>query len=1095
MMSQLLANTLPSWTSARRVGLPSSLASLSEVPAASAYSPTLHGSHWQRFINAFALELEVIQQSVDDASKSIYLEYPAYSHQELDVVYEYSMPGLSTVVLSASANDQAISIGTNPNGSLILDPLRSAGIQLIQATRLFDFYYGVSALESFASGSTVYAVKSRVAKDSQGIDLIQYVTVADQPVSYTLSNDRKTITLTSTAADTVKIHYVTYDIFYQLADNSKIYVRMPFYELFLNVSGPVPITVNPLSVMPSGLAIVNPQIFMVWNELDEIGLLMSLPRHTGETNALYARRLVDSTLYRPDSTLPGLRNALAVELGLVHHLLWGTQSTDLLNTPVLTASSIALGSGSVYPDSILVDRLPLEYYSVVNANGNGGNLTTAIPSLAAGESFTINTVLMATGGNVVPSLVPLRISHTVPYAEQAIYDQIVVDHAGSVFSAPNVPWFAGSLQVWKNGTPLVRGTDFTELSTTSFSLTVPAQENDRLQLGYVLPDISPIPSLEAQADIETDLSATIQFVAQYLPSTSTLSTATPGIWQNLPPGTDVDAQETGATWTLSITATNIGLVPFASGSNFTVSLPGQVKWDGNYLSISDNRTWKHSVSYIDGSELWVNNLTDASIHHMLYTASGLATPMLKQLADEITDISPLEWGSINWDRGIWRSINQRYSQFGFIPKALDPQYDQYLSAQQMMFTGSLAGTQSFTGLSAISGTAIAGQNLSGHIPTGDYSVALSPGIALGASQTLRYPDFRSGIGSDDDLLLSYANEAEVELANESILGPVQRSLLLADIGSVLPASASAAWPAAINPGVYYLNQEQHYLFSRPVYAETTTQQVFLEGCDPKQPIKAYLYDATTGLKELRRVYFTDGDGNLTLVCRETVSQEQSGYVLLSYSDVGNLTAIDSLTHSALVPSASGANQVVFPLGHSSIDVSYTLNGSYIVVEGDNGSTFLMDKAQSSGVLIVYEGGEGPQITNMPLHPYYNPRTQGFVYLSSDYYLPTKLEVWADPTCVPAASGMSYNVKAKVTDSYGSGVAGLPVTILVNYTEGTLTASGLITDTFGYVNVNIGASQYAQTAQVTATMQMVDQSGLPLSALIGSTFIEVYATYR
>jgi hypothetical protein len=133
------------------------------------------------------------------------------------------------------------------------------------------------------------------------------------------------------------------------------------------------------------------------------------------------------------------------------------------------------------------------------------------------------------------------------------------------------------------------------------------------------------------------------------------------------------------------------------------------------------------------------------------------------------------------------------------------------------------------------------------------------------------------------------------------------------------------------------------------------------------------------------------------------------------------------------------------------------------------------------------------VTDLPLHPYYNPRTAGFVYLSADFYLPAALSVRVDPYAVPADGVTSYTVKVQISDAYGAGTAGLPVSVLVNYREGALSFNGT-TDVFGFVTLNVPASSAAQTASVIATLQLVDATGTPLTTLLDQTYVEMFSSY-
>lgn len=79
-----------------------------------------------------------------------------------------------------------------------------------------------------------------------------------------------------------------------------------------------------------------PSTHAVWNELDDIGILLNLPRIDEEANISYKQRLFDVFAHRADSTYTGLINGITRELGLsIYHAMtitpvWNPAGTDYL---------------------------------------------------------------------------------------------------------------------------------------------------------------------------------------------------------------------------------------------------------------------------------------------------------------------------------------------------------------------------------------------------------------------------------------------------------------------------------------------------------------------------------------------------------------------------------------------------------------------------------------------------------------------------------------------------------------------------------------------------------------------------------------------
>ena len=85
------------------------------------------------------------------------------------------------------------------------------------------------------------------------------------------------------------------------------------------------------------MATYTPSLHQVWNELDEFGLLLDLPRIEGERNPSYKQRLFDVFVNRASSSYRGLINGITRELGLsLYHAM--------TVTPVLNPDGTTIGT-------------------------------------------------------------------------------------------------------------------------------------------------------------------------------------------------------------------------------------------------------------------------------------------------------------------------------------------------------------------------------------------------------------------------------------------------------------------------------------------------------------------------------------------------------------------------------------------------------------------------------------------------------------------------------------------------------------------------------------------------------------------------------
>lgn len=72
----------------------------------------------------------------------------------------------------------------------------------------------------------------------------------------------------------------------------------------------------------------------IWSSLDEMGLLLSLPRLPDEDNYAYLDRLKQRMIHKPSSSKQGLVNALSIEFGLEPYVTDSKTIFFLTHTPV-----------------------------------------------------------------------------------------------------------------------------------------------------------------------------------------------------------------------------------------------------------------------------------------------------------------------------------------------------------------------------------------------------------------------------------------------------------------------------------------------------------------------------------------------------------------------------------------------------------------------------------------------------------------------------------------------------------------------------------------------------------------------------------------
>jgi hypothetical protein len=99
---------------------------------------------------------------------------------------------------------------------------------------------------------------------------------------------------------------------------------------------------------------LTPETHLVFNEFDEKGLLLGLPRLSEERNASYKDRLLDVFVHRPSSSAPGLLSAITRGLGLsFFDFVTVAQATDINGVPLYPRSSIQFNGNlcQIYSDT------------------------------------------------------------------------------------------------------------------------------------------------------------------------------------------------------------------------------------------------------------------------------------------------------------------------------------------------------------------------------------------------------------------------------------------------------------------------------------------------------------------------------------------------------------------------------------------------------------------------------------------------------------------------------------------------------------------------------------------------------------------------
>jgi hypothetical protein len=1141
--SQYLANTIPSWTAARQFGLPTGPTSL--TPLASGDTPAAQGSYWQRFINTFAVELDIAWQNIIDVPLNMQLAARGHTFSGLDNVYRTPLQAADTTVLSVSANIAAKGTGTqyNLDGTVYLDPLRTVDINLLPAPRLYDFVYGVSVestVTASTSGVTIsvsganatwsWLLPNRVGLNPNGSSQIEWVTVNGVAVtSFSLATDQQTITVTGPTPTAITVHFTTYDVYYVLLEDLPvIYTRMLYYELLVTSTGTPP-DGTVVTNLPGSPVSMLPSLWMVWNEFDNLGLYLNRPRRLGENNQTYQRRLIDTTLYPANATADGLRNALATELDLVTHLTWGPGGN-------YTSSTITIGS-LVAADSIRINRLPLDYYSITSLSGATGAISLAVPGLAIGQEVQVTLQLLASG-QVIPRAVPLLYSTTNPASASAIYSQITVDLPRLRYTGEDIDdpayrpsiWYPGSLCLWKNGLPLVSGVDFNEFSSTVFVLTALPNPGDIIQLGFIYeqPLSGPVllPELEAQPDIETDLSPIVRIGATYTVNPSTAGVEPFTGWKGVPFNLDTTTLPTLQPWTITFTVTNVGSAA-ASGFSINVTLPPLISYSGSWLTASTLPTL-YDLRYIDGRYVTVAGLSDPSVTNQLYDRTGRATAFLKYLAEEISSAYPLEWGSALWGGTFWHTLNEPTTSYGFLPNSWDPDYTTSLAPTPIL--GAFAASQVLHPLDQLTPVIFGASTYTGDFITDTSNVPVvgvdftKAGTVIAQAPLTRYEQFQSGIGFGTDGQLSLASDAalgQIAPLSQQILNGTNQALATpaSFLNSLVPLNSDAWW-ATFAPGPYYLNQEQHLICSSPITVELYSKRGHLSGATQFTPMTVRAYNpANNSWISLRRCELTNSNGIPTTTFTETVSGAypvtsasnfsaiQVGYIdgtiITTFSNITNITCgvgSDGNQYTVTTPTVSG-NQVyttpALPLGVT-LPVTYSLVNAYTIqpFPSANMAAIELDQVYAGGVVVTYDvGAPGTgYVSGFPLHPYFNPRQGGFVYLRSVAQLPQNLKIKTDPPSAVADGITTVTVYLSLTDSDGAGCAGQTVTLLVGWRGGPTTYE-LTTDVFGNANFRLPSSPTRQTVPITAMLQHYTDTNAPHRVLTGSTSVEFFTPYQ
>jgi len=354
-----LISALPAFADARR-----------NFPSDDTIVPTTITSNAIKLFNSMALPMEEMRLDIKEIIRNPYIRFPNYTNTSLDIIY--------AVIIGAT-----LQINTLTGNADTID------IDVVD--QFHDFIYGKANIQTLISpGTPTLLLDRQIGTDRlTGNLLVEWVSVNDNyllPTQYVVSNVLDSgkykgkiviIDVSIPLDQEFKVHYVTHEVAFKQEVLHATSNQLVFRKLYADVK------INSISYKPTR--------HHIFNEYDEIGLLLNESRVGGETNEQYQKRLSDTYLFNRNATKTGLRHALANSLFLIRHTEWpNTQTSITLDHP--------------YEHPIYIDFVPIEIYK---------NLT--VQNISSGGIIGVDNSIQWTLPLVPASHIPVEVTFEIVY--------------------------------------------------------------------------------------------------------------------------------------------------------------------------------------------------------------------------------------------------------------------------------------------------------------------------------------------------------------------------------------------------------------------------------------------------------------------------------------------------------------------------------------------------------------------------------------------------------------------------------------------------------------------------------------------------------
>jgi hypothetical protein len=238
---------------------------------------------------------------------------------------------------------------------------------------------------------------------------------------------------------------------------------------------------------------------------------------------------------------------------------------------------------------------------------------------------------------------------------------------------------------------------------------------------------------------------------------------------------------------------------------------------------------------------------------------------------------------------------------------------------------------------------------------------------------------------------------------------------------------------------------------------------------------------------LKRVFFTDSDGNPTFTYTQAVTLNSSDTIRPHFPGI----AIDTLeiTGPVQVTVARYDGELIYLTEKTTgtFTLSYELERSFYV-EWDGINTYIIARNYVPPVEVYGETAEIGTLEEIDLNPLHNPINRGFVFIDPNPQVPTFLTVASSRESVTLGQDSEVFITVSVADQNGSPIEG--ISIVLETTQGSLDIQSLITDAFGKSSTRLSIPATTSTPPIVTATCYAEVSPDVYEEIAGITEIEL-----